>query len=77
MSAEVFRPKFTTSQSAQEDKKEDERPKGGWASSEEGKIAPTNSKVVTIGHPIHYEDKVHEPALRPLTDRQRRMLKKS
>ena len=72
MSAEVFRPKFTTSQSAQEDKKAEERPEGGWASSKEGSIAPTNSRAVgrPVSRPLAKE--IVTPAL---TDRQKRMLK--
>ena len=72
MTAEVFRPKFTTSQSAQEDKKAEERPEGGWASSREGTKAPTNSRAVgrPVSRPVAKE--IVTPAL---TDRQKRMLK--
>lgn len=69
--AQVFRPQFTTSQSTQEDKKE-ERPEGGWATSKEGTTAPTNSRAV--GRPVS-RPVVKEVVPPPLTDRQKRMLK--
>lgn len=72
MTAEVFRPKFTTSQSAQEENREEERPEGGWASSAEGTITPTNARAV--GRPVS-RPLVKEIVPPALTDRQRRLLK--
>ncbi len=74
----VTRPQFTTSASAHQEKKAEERPKEGWAKTVTPNSQPqSRSRPLTRPCPPH-EPLTHEPAFthlrKPKTDKQKRML---